>query len=233
MKIVTIVGIRKSGKTSTVTALIEAIRARGQKVGTCKTIFCPSFSIDKPGSNTMRHHQAGSELVCSRARHETALLFPTVLPLSELLQAYAGFDYVLLEGDYRAPVSRIVCAHNADDALPRTNSQTIAFAGRVSEKPEINLPLPRFNALDPDGVNALLDWMDDHIPDVTPSADLDQLLPAVAGVTGDDFCQCGCHQHMKQAENDRVQVTVDGERLELTEEQRAILFAWAKEKPHA
>ena len=82
MKIVTIVGIRQSGKTSTVTALIEAIRSRGQKVGTCKTVFCPSFSIDKPGSNTMRHHQAGSGLVTSRARHETALLFPEALPPS-------------------------------------------------------------------------------------------------------------------------------------------------------
>ena len=35
MKIITIVGIRKSGKTSTVTALIEAIRRRGKRVGTC------------------------------------------------------------------------------------------------------------------------------------------------------------------------------------------------------
>ena len=32
MKIITIVGIRKSGKTSTVTALVEAIRRRGKRV---------------------------------------------------------------------------------------------------------------------------------------------------------------------------------------------------------
>ena len=232
MKIVSIVGIRKSGKTSTVTSLIEAIRARGQRVGTCKTVFCPSFSIDKPGSNTMRHHQAGSGLVASRARHETALLYPEALPLSQLLKAYEGFDYVLLEGDYLAPVSRIVCAHNADDALPRMNDLTIAFAGRISEKEDIPLPLPRFNALDKDSVNALLDWMDQNIADVLPSPELDELLPHVPGVTGDDFCQCGCHEHMRQAEKDRIQVTVDGTSLELTPEQRQLLFSWAEEKKH-
>ena len=233
MKIVTIVGIRKSGKTSTVTALVEAIRARGQKVGTCKTVFCPSFSIDKPGSNTHKHHLAGSSIVTSRARHETAVLYPEALPLSQLLQAYAGCDYVLLEGDYLAPVARIVCAHNADDALPRMNDLTIAFAGRVSQKPEIGLPLPRFNAIDHDGLNALLSWMDEHIPDVEPSAALDQQLPQVPGVTGDDFCQCGCHEHMKQAQKDRVQLTIDGEKIDLTPEQRDLLLSWAKEPQHA
>lgn len=232
MKIVTIVGIRQSGKTSTVTALIEAIRSRGQKVGTCKTVFCPSFSIDKPGSNTMRHHQAGSGLVTSRARHETALLFPEALPLSQLLKAYEGFDYVLLEGDYLAPVARIVCAHNDNDALPRVNDHTIAFAGRISEKPEISLPLPRFNALNKEGALALLDWMDAHIPDTVPADDLDQLLPHVPGVTGDDFCQCGCHEHMRQAEKERVQVTVDGKRLDLTPEQRRLIWSWTEETQH-
>lgn len=76
MKLLTIVGIRKSGKTSTVTALIEEIRRRGKTVGTCKTVFCPTFSMDQPKSNTARHTRAGANLVCARARHETALLYP-------------------------------------------------------------------------------------------------------------------------------------------------------------
>jgi len=233
MKIVTVVGIRKSGKTSTVTALIEAIRARGKKVGTCKTVFCPTFTIDKPTSNTMRHRRAGSELVCSRAKGETAFLYPEALPLSKVLENYKGCDYVLLEGDYFAPVPRIVCAHGEQDAAPRTNSRTIAYAGRVSERPEIELPLPRFNALSAEGANALLDLIDERIPDIMPCSLLDQELPPVSGVTGDDFCQCGCHHHQKKQENERVQVTIDGEALRLTDEQRALLLSWAKEQRHA
>lgn len=233
MKIVTVVGIRKSGKTSTVTALVEAIRARGKKVGTCKTVFCPTFTIDKPASNTMRHRRAGSELVCSRAKGETAFLYPQALPLSKILEAYTDCDYVLLEGDYFAPVPRIVCAHNDADALPRMNSRTLAFAGRISEKSEIELPLPRFNALDSDGVSALLDLIDQKIPDIVPCSLLDEELPPVAGVTGDDFCQCGCHHHQKKQESDRVQLTIDGETIPLTAQQRELLLSWAKEREHA
>jgi len=233
MKIVTIVGIRKSGKTSTVTALIEAIRRRGKLVGTCKTVFCPTFSIDKPTSNTMRHRRAGSELVCSRAKGETAFLYPEKLPLSKVLEQYKGCDYVLLEGDYFAPVPRIVCAHNDADALPRTNSRTFAYSGRISEKPEIELALPRFNSLTNEGADALLDLIDAKIPDIFPCSLLDEDLPPVSGVTGDDFCQCGCHHHQKQQDNERVQVTVDGKALSLTPEQRELLLSWAKEKKDA
>lgn len=233
MKIVTIVGIRKSGKTSTVTALIEAIRRRGKKVGTCKTVFCPTFTIDKPTSNTMRHRRAGSELVCSRAKGETAFLYPEALPLSKVLESYKGCDYVLLEGDYFAPVPRIVCAHNDIDALPRTNSRTFAYAGRISEKPEIELSLPHFNPLTEEGADALLDLIDEKIPDIVPCSLLDQELPPVSGVTGDDFCQCGCHHHQKKQEGERVQVMIDGKALALTSEQRELLLSWAKEKTDA
>lgn len=231
MKIITIVGIRKSGKTSTVTALVEAIRRRGKRVGTCKTVFCPTFSMDKSTSNTARHRRAGSELVCARARFETTFLYPEALPLSKILEQYKGCDYVLLEGDYYAPVPRIVCAHLAEDALLRMNSRTLAFSGRISQKDEIELPLPRFNALD--NVDALLDYIDEKIPDIYPCSLLDEQLPPVAGVTDDGFCQCGCHHHEKKQEKDAVQVLVEGKELSLTKEQREMIMRWASEEQDA
>jgi len=231
MRILTIVGIRKSGKTSTVTALIEAIRRRGKKVGTCKTVFCPTFSMDKSTSNTAKHRRAGSELVCARARFETTFLYPEALPLSRILEAYKDCDYVLLEGDYFAPVPRIVCAHLEEDALMRMNSRTLAFSGRISEKPEIELPLPRFNALT--NANALLDYIDAKIPDIMPCALLDQPLPPVAGVTDDGFCQCGCHHHQKKQEKEAVQVLIEGKEIQLTAEQCAIVLSWAQEAADA
>lgn len=227
MKIITIVGIRKSGKTSTVTSLIEAIRRRGKKVGTCKTVFCPTFSMDKSTSNTAKHRRAGSELVCARARFETTFLYPEALPLSRILEAYKDCDYVLLEGDYYAPVPRIVCAHLEEDALMRMNSRTLAFSGRISQKPEIELPLPRFNALD--NADALLDYIDAKIPDIMPCALLDEPLAPVPGVTDDGFCQCGCHHHEKKQEKESVQVLFEGKELKLTAEQRAMVLSWAQE----
>ena len=41
------------------------------------------------------------------------------------------------------------------------------------------------------------------------------------------------HHHQKKQENERVQVTIDGEALRLTDEQRALLLSWAKEQRHA
>ena len=231
MKIITIVGIRKSGKTSTVTALVEAIRRRGKRVGTCKTVFCPTFSMDKSTSNTAKHRRAGSELVCARARFETTFLYPEALPLSKILEQYKGCDYVLLEGDYYAPVPRIVCAHLAEDALLRMNSRTLAFSGRISQKDDIELPLPRFNALD--NADALLDYIDKKIPDIYPCSLLDEQLPPVAGVTDDGFCQCGCHHHEKKQEQDAVQVLIEGKALSLTKEQRDMILKWAAEEQDA
>lgn len=227
MKIIAIVGIRQSGKTSTVEALIAAIRRRGQRVGTCKTVFCPTFSIDKPGSNTARHLRAGAQLVAARARHETALIRPQATPLSEVLRAFAGMDYVLLEGDYLAPVARLVAAHREADALPRTNALTLAYVGRVSTRTEIALPLPRFNALT--DADALLDFLDAHVKDTEPSPALDAALPPVPGVTDDGFCQCGCHHNEKKQEKDTLQVFVGGDEITLTAAQRAAILALLKE----
>ena len=151
MRIITVVGIRKSGKTSTVTALVEEIRRRGRTVGTCKSVFCPTFSIDKPQSNTARHLRAGAALVCARAKHETTYIHPQQEPLTGVLRAFEGLDYVLLEGDYLAPVARLVAAHGEQDALQRTNALTLAYVGRVSAREDAALPHPRINALTDDG----------------------------------------------------------------------------------
>lgn len=229
MKIITIVGIRKSGKTSTVEALLGAIRRRGLLAGTCKTVFCPTFSIDKPTSNTARHMRAGSALVCARAKHETSFITPEAMPLSGVLRAFAGFDYVLLEGDYLSPVPRLVAAHTEGDALPRTNELTLAYVGRISQKPEIALPLPRFNALE--DADALLDMIDARVPDMEITPALDIPLPPVPGVTDDGFCQCGCHHHERQEH--AVSVTVGGKALSLSPEQEATLLGWAKEAGYA
>lgn len=225
MKVITVVGIRKSGKTSTVTALIEAIRRRGLRVGTGKTVFCPTFSMDKEGTNTDRHRAAGASIVASRARHETALIIPEALSLPRLLASYRGCDWVLLEGDYRADVPRLVAAHSADDALPRMNDRTLAFVGRVSGKPELELPLPHFNALN--DADALLDFLDARVPDAEPEDIPAEPLPPLPGVSDDGYCQCGCHKHQKKACQTGVTVTIDGETMTLTREQEALIRSWA------
>lgn len=225
MRIVTVVGIRKAGKTSTVTALVEEIRQRGGTVGTCKSIFCPSFSMDQPDSNTSRHVKAGAALVCARAKQETVYIRPVQEPLSQVLKAFAGMDYVLLEGDYLAPVPRLVAAHQEKDALERTNTLTIAYVGRISTKAEARLPHPCINGLT--DASALLDLIDAQVPDCAVTAALDEALPPVPGVTDDGFCQCGCH-HAQQKQQESL-LRYGGKALRMTPEREALLRQWATE----
>ena len=94
MKLITIVGVSGSGKTTVAEALIRAFTAAGLSVASAKSIACgrpgihrrqapglsphqlTPFTIDTPDSNSYRHRQAGSSLVLTRAATETALLFP-------------------------------------------------------------------------------------------------------------------------------------------------------------
>ncbi|MDO4483296.1 MAG: molybdopterin-guanine dinucleotide biosynthesis protein B [Clostridia bacterium] len=227
MKLISVVGIRKSGKTTTVTQLTEALIRRGLKVATAKTVFCPTFSIDKPTSNTGRHAAAGAEVVVARAKGETAVIYKRRLPLTQVLQPLQGCDVVILEGDYNAPVPRLVAAHQQEDALLRCNDLTLCFVGRIADKPEIDLPLPRFNPLTE--ADALADFVLAHVDDVQLTDALDIPLPPVAGVTDDGFCQCGCHKNERKCADEQTSVTVDGVKLQLTAEQLATLRQWAAE----
>jgi len=226
MRIITNVGTQNSGKTSTTTALIEAIRRQGKKVGTCQTMISPTFTIDHSTSNTRRCRRAGSELACTRAKGETAFLYPEELPLSKVLESYRGCDYVLLEGDYFAPVPRIVCAHNEEDALIRMNTRTFAFAGCISNHTEIELPFPCFNALT--DADSLLHYIDQRIPDILPCSLLDDRLPPVSGVTDDGFSTCTPHTHAHKTEDESLQIIFEGKPITLTNEQHTMLLNWIK-----
>lgn len=227
MKIFSVVGIRAAGKTTTITQLIEAFTLRGWRVGTVKTIFCPTFTLDDPKSNTYRHRQAGAAMICAKAKAETTIMLPRALTNSEILSHYADMDYVILEGDYLAPVPRLVAAHGEADAQPRINEHTLAVVGRAAVGQSQVLGLPAFDALtDPE---ALVDYLERHVAD-TPLAELDKLLEEDPAVTGNGFCQCGCHKHEKMAAKGQgLMLTLDGAQVALTPAKRQQildLLAW-------
>ena len=228
MRIITLVGPRKAGKTTTVEELIRAIRKRGKTVATCKSIGCPAFCMDQRGSNTMRHRLAGADAVCARGKRETDFVVPSVLPLSQILKHYAAMQYVLLEGDAQAPVPRLVAAHTIEDARERVNSQTFALVGKIAETPPMERDSLGLPAFDPRTESeALLDLIDSTVPDLDPT---DEALAGldISGDTGLSqknraFCAMNCTHHGKQA----VTVSVGGEEIKLTEEQRQTVLAGA------
>jgi molybdopterin-guanine dinucleotide biosynthesis protein B len=114
MKVFSVIGITKSGKTTTIENIIREIRRRGFSVGSIKEIHYEQFAIDTEGTNTNRHKKAGSELVTARGYEETDILYQEKLPVEDILRHYTQ-DYVVMEGvsDFNAPI--ILCVQDEED----------------------------------------------------------------------------------------------------------------------
>lgn len=209
MKICSVVGIRKSGKTTVVTELIKELKKRGYRAGTVKTVFCPTFSIDDPKSNTARHMAAGADLVCARAKNETTVIYPVGMEINELFPKL-NLDYLIVEGDYEAAVPRIVCAHTEEEIVERANAYTIAISGRIAGQEEEHKTtvgekfghLPVYNVFTE--ISGLTDLVE-QTKEITFPIEILQTPGSVSS-----FCQCGCHKNEKKRECQSLKAHPDG-----------------------
>lgn len=89
---------RKSGKTSLVVKLTQALTARGYRIGLVKSDG-HGFTMDREGSDTDQAMKAGAQAVAIAGPHEYALRVRTAeqASLYELTQGFEGLDLVLLE----------------------------------------------------------------------------------------------------------------------------------------
>ncbi len=122
MKIFSVIGISKSGKTTTVENVIKELKRRNYSVGSVKEIQCKNFTIDQEGTDTCRHRKAGSDLITARADCETDIIYPGNLEIIEILKLYHQ-DYIVMEGvaDYDCPV--ILCANAIGDIEGSRNKE--------------------------------------------------------------------------------------------------------------
>ena len=195
MKIFSVVGIRRSGKTTTITSLIKELKKRGYRIGTVKTIFCPTFSIDDGKSNTSRHLKAGANIVCAKARSEVSFIYPFGLDQNEIVSRLIEehLDYLILEGDYETDVPRIVCAHKEQEVVERSNEKTFAIAGRISDNETTVCGIQAISA-----VTNLKELADKVIACVLETKFPIPILYTALASTG--ICQCGCHKSFNNFE---------------------------------
>lgn len=159
MRIFSVVGVSLSGKTTTVEALIRELTGRGYSVGSVKEIHFEQFAMDTPGSNTLRHRQAGSRLVTARGFYETDILYQRKLSMAEILRHY-DHDFVALEGVSDIVVPTILCGHNEQEIEERLSPQVFAVSGRVAADKEQVCHLPAFSVLD--NAAALTDLVEEY-----------------------------------------------------------------------
>ena len=146
MKIISIVGISLSGKTTTIENIIKELKRRNYTVGSVKEIHFESFTMEVEGSNTDRHKKSGSELVTSRGMYETDILFPEKLDINKILSFY-NQDYVILEGVSDSIAPKIIAAHDIEGIEDRLDELVFAVSGRISSTLSEYKGLPVINSM--------------------------------------------------------------------------------------
>jgi len=152
-RIVTVIGSKSSGKTTTVECIVAGLTRRGFRVASIKHIH-HDFTIDKEGTDTFRHASAGSKIVAGVSKTETAVIMkgdpehtmPSILDF----MARSDADIVVAEGLHasvgqRPDVFKIVAARDAEDLNERIRGTTgpiLAISGLIAGR---NLSLVHYD----------------------------------------------------------------------------------------
>lgn len=181
MKVFTVLGLSKSGKTTTIERLIAELKNRGYSVGTVKDIHFEAFEMDTEGKNTWRHRQAGADTVTARGLKETDILYKGKLPIYEILAHYKE-DFVILEGVRDAVAPQLATC--AEDEFPEISPLTIAVTGRFANNHSGNYEgLPVINSQT--HTAALADIIEKKVPELL--YDMDEECCALCGSNCRDF----------------------------------------------
>ncbi|MEM2183232.1 MAG: molybdopterin-guanine dinucleotide biosynthesis protein B [Candidatus Bathyarchaeia archaeon] len=157
MLIISVVGMSKSGKTTTIEYLISNLTREGYRVGSIKHIHHPEFSIDTEGTDTWRHIHAGAKITIALAPREIAIIRKTNAAPNDLESIIRLFgdedlDVILIEGlrsltAKRKDIPKIVTAKDKQDLIKTLEGMEpiLAVTGIIAKKKdevgEINVPL--------------------------------------------------------------------------------------------
>lgn len=146
MRIITIKGYKKTGKTTTCERVIEELCRRGFSVGSSKDTHFEGFAMDAPGTDSWRHAKAGASTVIISGPKETDVLYQRRIEVRDLLDLYSE-DYVVTEGDTGLPVANIVTGKTPEDLEKRRDENTVGFSGIIAGELEEYDGLPVISAV--------------------------------------------------------------------------------------
>jgi molybdopterin-guanine dinucleotide biosynthesis protein B len=149
------VGKSGVGKTTTLERVLGEIKCRGYKVGTIKHDR-HGFDIDKPGKDTWRHAEAGSDAVAISGPRKMAIIrnLEEEMPLDDIVQMMGPVDLVITEG-YKLgdkPKIEVTRRERGTEMLCQPD-ELIAV---MSDYP-LSIPVPQFALEDAVGIVDLLE----------------------------------------------------------------------------
>lgn len=156
-----ITGWKNSGKTTLTERLVRELTSRGWNVSTIKHAH-HEFDIDKEGTDSFRHREAGAREVAVVSARRWALMHELREEqeprLEDILARLAPCDLVLIEGYKREPHKKIEARRlDARDRTPlsRSDPNIVAVA---ADHPQAGEELPVF---DLDDVDAIADFIEE------------------------------------------------------------------------
>ena len=142
--ILSIVGKKKSGKTTLIEKILTHLSERGLRCATVKHDV-HRFMIDHEGKDTYRHQQAGAAAVLISSPEKFALIKKTEgqLTLDELVATYLSeYDLVITEGWSSADKPKIEVVRTERGAICQSE-QLLATSGPLD--PQMNIPYFNWN----------------------------------------------------------------------------------------
>jgi molybdopterin-guanine dinucleotide biosynthesis protein B len=156
MRVVAVVGSKKSGKTTTIENLTSELTKRGYNVAAIKHVSEPDFTIDNPEKDTWKFAQSGAKTIISVAANEIATIekIPTEsVSLETLLKKCRGNHVVFVEGlkelvAKKKNVPKIVTVKSLKETMNALESfkPILAFSGPYSTK-SLNIKIPYANSM--------------------------------------------------------------------------------------
>lgn len=214
MNVIAVMGITKTGKTTTVEALARELRKRRYSVGSVKEIHYNQFMMDTPGTNTDRHKQAGSQLVTALGLHETDILYQERLPLNKILTNYSH-DFVLLEGTREFPCPKIITAATTEEIDDLLNDSVFAISGKIADQISEYKGLPVINCLT--DAERLTDLVIEKAFEMLPN--FDPKCCSACGVSCNEMCMKilrgeATREDCKYSQSN-IKLEIDGEQVKI------------------
>jgi molybdopterin-guanine dinucleotide biosynthesis protein B len=128
MKVFSVAGYHRTGKTTVVVELIKELKKREFKVVSIKDIHAEDFSMENKDSNSWKHWEASRDTVIARGLNETYQIWHRQLSLNEML-AHLEADYVVVEGMRSVALPRIICAENQTQLDELVDGTVFAISG--------------------------------------------------------------------------------------------------------
>ena len=132
MKIISVVGYKKTGKTALVERLVKALKKRGS-VGTVKHLH--DHSLHTPNTDTWKHASAGADVVIGVTPHEL-VKFSRENSLDRALSELAdeGMDFAVVEGWKDSTLAKIALGDvDVPNVILRLDKQENADIDKIVE----------------------------------------------------------------------------------------------------